>query len=335
MKKLLAILLCLSMAFCMFGCGQSENSGDEAQAEAFTAIPLGGSLGDLELLKPSGGDEYVIVDTPEIYDAASDGGTTVTYYCEGSDIPYIMVYRWAKGEDTLESISEKVATEYAKTSYQMGTFPNGDKEYDCGYFNTIANDVEGLEAGCYYLDCNIIEDGDDFVEIDFLAATEEVLIDEELNQYLWIPKGYDADNNEKMKENGFVFFGEYGDSYYMPTICIAPYEQTYEVQKEAWSYYYPDGLPFTEAQYNNWLAAGWDENATEEYYKAVNIELTDVKKFEVNGAYIVKNSGTFNGKSVTDAYICFDNKAYNLWLETGFNPAPRYGSKILSTLHSK
>jgi len=339
MKKILVIALALVMAFCMFGCGQEQGSAENADSqigETFTAIPLGGGLGDLQLGENGLGNEYVKIEVPEAINAESEGCTTDVYYCADCDTPYISVYRWAKEDKSLEEMTAIEAEDYGTGGYQMAKWELNEKTYDVGFYNGIAMGIEGLEDECYYLDNSVYEDGDDFVEINFYIATEEYELGEGINQYLWIPKGYDAENAAKMEEEYDSFNAKYSEDYYLPEIWISPYEESYEYETELWSFSFPDGLPYTKEQYTKWQDEGWSEAALQEYYDAIGLNIKYQASETINGCETYRCSGEYRGRNVTDAYIYIDEKTgFNIWLDTELDPAPWYARVILLTLHSK
>ncbi len=329
MKKTLLILLALVLAFAFTACGETT---EPAADQTYTTIPLGGNLQDLELSGEAFG-EYVIIDFPEGMEPET--GEATLYYSEDSDTPYIAVYRWAKEEgQTLEDIIASQAEQYGCGNYVMTEWPMIGAEavgqYICG--------AETKDGGYMYFECNIMEDGDDFVEVDFGAATEEVQLGES-EKYLWIPKGYTDQIDEEEAAHGTIFYGTYDESYQIPMIWINKYDPSYEKLEWEWSEVYPDGLPFDEAAYKKWSdiynAGEWTDEVNEEYYSAFGLTDIAITKFEADGQEIYATSGTFDKYRLFDTYINVGDDWYTFYIEKDINMSQRYGRVIVESLHSK
>jgi len=339
MKKIFVIALALVMAFCMFGCGQDKGSenADSQIGETFTSIPLGGSLGDLEIDHGYCGKEYVKIEAPADYTSEDGSWTVDMYYCEGSDTPYIVVYRWAKGDYSLEEVTAESAKKFGyEGAYQMAQWEVSGNTYDVGYYNSLAKDVVGLEGECFYADTIIFEDGDDFVSVDYFAATEEYELGEGLNQYLWIPKGYKAEYQTEAKDGFDGFRASYDEGYYLPSIGIAKYEEDYALETILWGSDFPEGLPFTEEQYNAWKATGWDQASSDAINAAIGFDVKNQTKDEINNCKVYKSSGKYQGIEISNIYIYVDEEnAFNIFMSSELDPAPWYGTALINTLHSK
>ncbi len=334
MKKLLIALLAVSMIFVFTACGETESAEDTAVAETFTAIPLGGDLPDYELEGPAYG-EYVKLDTPTDFMEKYGADTLDIYYSEGSDTPYIMVFRWKDVDMTLDEFSKSAAEESTPggnyTSFDLSGRPATVFDTSSDYIQDFPYD------GFYYISSVTFADGNDFVAIDFHAATEEVALGDS-GKYLWIPTGYDSVlSTEEMEEHKSYLCGTYDDSYYMPYIFIGELSNTYDELEWFWGDVFKDGLPVDEATYKGWNDSGWNESAVAAYYKAFGIDITIDNAIEVDGCRISYHAGTAaDGDTVVgivDSYIHVGDKTYELWLSSDLDPAPQYA--IFNSLHSK
>jgi len=328
MKKLLVVLLAFVMAFAFTACGEQKDTA--APEEGLTAIPLGGSLGDYAIDEEVFGT-YVQVDFPE----GAEPGENVDaqlYYSEGSVTPYIAVYRWSNEdgktlEQEMADYAEGYGFDYTISNWGVcGTDENG--YYTAGY---TYND------NYYYLAGIIVQDGDDFVEIDFLAATEEIQLGD-TGQYIWVPTGSIDLMDEDEVEHGTLFWGEYAESKYLPTIGVGPYVGSYDELEWYWSDVYPDGLPFDEATYEGWWAEaekdGWTDELNKKYYAGLGAEFDKHKCIELeDGNSIGCYYYTFNDIECTDLYFNIGDECYDVILID--NGAHLYSNVVTNSLHTK
>jgi len=338
MKKLLAIMLCLVVAFCMFGCGQKQGdtATDDGTAEATKVIPLGGDLPDLELKGSVYGD-YEKIETPAKLQEAYNAASLDVYYSENSDVPYILVYRWSDVDSTLEEFTEMALGVTTPNTF-YGTYDYHG--IPATVFYTSSDYIKEMPFdGFYYISCISIADGDDFVAINFYTASEEIALGDS-GKYLWIPKGLESDSSEEdMAANNAYVSGGYEASYYMPYIYVGEESDSYESLTWFWGESFPDGLPVDKATYDGWVSSGWDEESVAAYYKAFTLDLEGSKSIEVDGCPINYYYGTHTDGDRTigavDAYISIGDKCYNIWLDTALDPAPQYALSIYNSLHSK
>jgi len=331
MKKLLVVLLALVLVFSFAACGEQEetNTADEG----LTAIPLGGNLPDVPLEGDAFGT-YTEIDFPEGADLSNEDEAHL-YASEGSDTPYIAVFRWANEDGkTLEEITAEEAEYYKASEYEMTSWEA--LGLDEGYFAMGEYGVDGNNY--YYVECNIFQDGDDFVEIDFYCATEEVALGD-TGQYVYVPAGYQDIMDDDQKEHGVVFYGEFDDSYDLPIIWIGKFEDSYEYLEWYWHNYCKDGIQFDAAQYKAWTDASaggaWDEQTTKAYYEGVGCEYEKMSATDCGdgisaGAYYY----IYNGDTeCTEIYFAIGEDCYNFLL-FGFG-AHEYAAAAINSLHTK
>ncbi len=327
MKKILILLLALSMVFSMTACGQKE--AEDSAAEGITAIPLGGNLGEYELEGECFGT-YTEIDFPKGIDLSGISESHL-YYSEGKNTPYIAVYRWANEDGkTLEEETAALSEAFGAADYQMTTWEElaGDE----GFYTIGYTDEEG---NYYYVECDLMLDGDEFVEIDFYNATEEIALGD-TGLYVAVPSGYTDLMNDEEKEHGTAFYGSYDDSYYLPSFWAGPYPNSYEELCWYLSETYEE-MPLDEAAYDKIVASGWDKASCDEYYDALGI--TDVELFqgESNGYNIDVYAGNCSNGCCDDIYIDLkDGTYYNIFLYSEFiDPYPLYAKVIVDSLHTK
>ncbi len=326
MKKLLVVLLAFVMVFSFAACGEQENTN--TADEGLTAIPLGGNLGEYEL-EGEGFGSYSEIDFSEDADLSGVSEAHL-YYSEGSNVPFIAVYRWANDEGlTLEEEAAALCEEYDTTRYQMCSW-EALGNIETGFYTMGYTDKEG---NYYYVECDLMLDGDEFVEIDFLSSTEEIALGDS-GKYLWVPTGYTDMMNDEETEHGTAFYGEYDESYYLPGIWVGLEPISYE--DRCW--YLSDDfdeIPFDEATYNKWVATDWDEASCEAYYKAIGIK--DVKYYEHESDGIKMSVCACENENgfLDEIYFTIDGVQYTAVLYTDLVPEPIYAKVLINSLHSK
>ncbi len=329
MKKLLVILLTLVMVFSFAACGEkTEPAAYEATANS---IDLGGGLGEYSLEGTACG-QYEVIDTPEEW--VYDGYEVITYADLDCDVPYITVYRWDKAGMTLDEVAQEFADEYSEGYYQNMTDPNLNQEskYFFGHFE--------FEGDFYYWDSFILEDGDDFVEIDFCSKTNEIAIGD-TGVYAWVPSGYTDGNEQEYIDYGTLFVGDYAEEYDLSEIwLLGPVEgyTDYEYDLWYWSDLYPDGLPISEEEYNKIIEKGITEESINEYYDAFGVEvmyasLFNNTEYPYNGSVIALNK---DGKNYgTEIRFEVNGEIYFVWVKFDEDIAPAIGDSFLASLHTK
>jgi len=329
MKKLLVVLLALSMVFAFAACGEkTEQATDEAQPAS--SIDLGGGLGEYSLEGTACG-QYEVIDTPEEW--LSEGCEVTTYADLDCDVPYITVYRWNKEGKTLDEEAQAYADKYGNGYYQDMTDPvlNIDSKYCCGDFE--------FEGDFYYCDAYLLEDGDDIVEIDFCSKTTEVAIGD-TGVYAWVPVGYTDSIDQEAIDHGTVFEASYSKEYYLPYIWIGlmPEDNLYEYDSWYWSYDYPDGIPVTEEEYYKNDSKEWNIDTCKEYYKLFGVDvdyasIEDDSELPYNGEIYLL---TKDGKNyATEIGFTIDGKDYGVWLGFELDPVPAIAHSFLNSLHTK
>jgi len=331
MKKLLILLLCLVTALGVAGCSSKtyDNQVEEPTNKPTKVIDLGGSLGTITLEGEAFGS-YKVVETPEEFDYED---VEITVYEDlNSNTPYITVYRYAKNGLTLEEEAQKEADLYSNGYYQL--FDSNDMVNCHGaYFCTphVSN------GNYYYDDIQIIEDGDEFVEIEFSGKTEELQIGD-TNVYAYVPVGYTSHIDDDYKAHNAYFAATYSDDYYFPNMFVGKWEYTYEYMKWFYEEDFPEGLPFTEEEFNadigKWINGEGDMHA---YYETFgdtvafdSYEAGEV--FDYNGCYYVLEGGKVEG---TEIWFEINGDWYVAWFETDLEPVPAYATTFLSSLHTK
>jgi len=258
MKKIVALLIAISMMLVFVGCSKTS-----------TEIPLGGNLPSVSV---DGLGKYKEVDFPEDTDN-SNFVEAHLYYDEDSTIPFISTYRWNKDADSLEEEMEKLSNAYDIDEYKIIPWEEINIE-KCGYY---ADSYE-LDGTYYYYEENILEDGDDFVSIEFYFKTEEVAIGN-TGYYLWVPAGYTSYLDEDEKAHGTFFYGEYDYSYCLPGFWMAQqFSETYEALVWFWNEQFSeDNFPVSEETYNGWLEqaaqTGWTYSLCYDYYEAFGLKM--------------------------------------------------------------
>jgi len=319
MKKYVALLLCLAMVLCLFGCKTQK-----------CEIDLGGNLGKVTLEGKAFGSSYKVIDTPEDF-FYEDNVEIIVYQDMSCDSPYIAVYRMKKGSDTLESFVKKEADAFTNGYYQ--TF-GAESDMPAGFYlcswNIVNDEV-------YYVDSEYYEDGEYIVCLDVYAKTEEIKIGDS-NVYAYVPVGYTSYMDDDYKNHGTIFCGTYTEDYYFSNTWIGKWESTYEYLEWLWGDYYPDGLPITKEQYAENLAK-YDkgEYTMEEYYSSLGSKMeydsySDEKcKFDYEAGFYVLG-GTYGG---TEAWFKVNNDWYIAWFQSELNPKPAFASTFLDLLHTK
>jgi len=308
----------------------------EPTEEVFTdSIPLGGNAGELPITGPIYG-EYVEVPAT-IYDGILPENTH-KYYCEDCDRPYIMTYRWAKNGKTLEEVAKEESELYSDSYYQIvdasdwgGYVPEGK----AAYFYTSAYKDDDFN----YVEFEIFEDGDDIVEIVFVIATEEVEIGDS-GVYIYVPTGFEDKNTADEAAYGQLFYGAYADDYYIPDIWISKFEPTYEWMNWWWNDIYPDGIPYTEAEYKKDQGKHneYNQEALAAFYKNLGADLFYQYNTTVNGVdaqlacFEMPDEGTLD----TETILTVNDEKYVIWTSTAnteFHPIICKG--IINSLHRK
>jgi len=324
MKKVLVVLLVFIMAFSVIGCGNQKAESEEPVAETttYTSIPLGGNLKDLPLEGKCYG-EYVKTEFKEDVDLSALKEASL-YYCEGSETPYIAVYRWSKDGYTIEEETKYLANEYDAATYKMVHWDEMDVE--SGYFSLYYNNGEP-----FYVDCNILEDVDDYVEIDFYEACDEIALGD-TGKSIYIPKGYNDLMDQDCKDHGTIFIADYDAEYDIPYIFLGNYIDSYEQEEWLWWDEFPEGLPFDEKTYNNWVADGWEEDENKAYYEALGFGnyihyINEEKTDDYESVYIV----TKDNKILEDMFFNVGDDWFNLSLTTDINVG--YCKAIYNSIH--
>ncbi len=323
MKKILILLLALSMVFSMTACG---SSGEDTQKEAaaITAIEVGGDFDPIDLSGKALG-EYTKIDIPEWFTTSEDA-TSEMYYCEGSDTPYIAIVSRPFKADSFEA----TIADYAETW--------GD-----GYYQMLNEKIaylissQELDDGTIFYKAVLVYDlGDTTKSVIFYGNTEEVQIaDSDL--YFNILTGYESKLNESSEDFNASVYAEYDDSYGFPNVYACEDTDTYD--KEKLFFDYLDELGFSEEEYNKW-AQNWNDETTRAYLNALGFEVV------------------YSTTKITDdynayAYCCELNKgeapSYNtfIWINRGeknylintwtflMNPEPAYLTAMLDSIKVK
>ncbi len=330
MKKLLIVLLAFVMVFAFAACGEkTEPAADEAQP--VTSIDLGGGLGEYSLEGSDCGQNYEAIEAGEEWQAE---GYEVTLYADlESNVPYIAVYRCAKDGRTLDEIAQEMADLYADGYFQTMK----DHNYGCES-KYLCGKIED-ESDFYYWTGMIMEDGDDFVEIDFFNKTEEIAIGD-TGVYAWVPVGYTDELDEESIEHGAVFECSYSEECYFPYFWIGEYPETnlYDYDTWYWSDVYRDGLPITEEEYNKIVEKEWNFDTCKEYYNALGVDVVyasieNDEELPYNGEIY---SLDIDGKHyATELAFAIDGTYYIAWLGSKLDPRPAVGGTFLASLHTK
>ncbi len=327
MKKLLILFLCLVTVFSFAGCGgQTE---DKTTDEATNVIDLGGGLGSIEFEGDAFGN-YKVIETPDEFVFSGESEITV-YEDTDCDTPYIVVYRFAKGEDTLETIVQEEADLYSEGYYQM--YEKFDDLPGGAYFSSYGE----YDGNYYYIDSRYIEDGDDIVVIDCYGKTEELQIGD-TDVYAWIPVGYTDKLDQDNKDHDAFFWAEYSDDYYFPEMWMGKWNPSYEYLNWYWAKDFPDGVPYTEEEYAEAIEKLESGNFNvEEYYKKIQHPIVyasntnKLSKYDYNGEFY-SLKGLCEG---TDIWFKVGDDWYNTWFKSELDPKPAYASAFLKSLHTK
>jgi len=329
MKKLLVLFLCLATVFSVTGCSSKTNDDQtvEPTNEVSNVIDLGGNLGTYTLEGETYG-LYKVVETPEklIYENTK----TTLYEDLDSDTPYIAVYRYAKDGKTLEEEVQAEADLYSQGYYQLfKAVDNLDSYYFCF--------PSELNGNYYYVATQIVEDGDDFVEVSYFGKTEELQIGD-TNVYAYVPVGYTSHIDDDYKAHGTIFCGNYSDDYYFPTIFVGKWEFTYDYLEWYFGEDFPEGLPFSEEEHEKLVERIKNgEDVMHEFYEllgdTVVFDSYEAKEsFDYNAGYYVLEGGKSEG---TEAWFEIDGDWYVAWFESDLTPKPAYTSTFLASLHTK
>jgi len=329
MKKLIVLLICLTTLFSVAGCSNKNESieVDESTNQTGSFIDLGGNIGVTELEGDTYGT-YELIETPEemIYE---DTETTL-YEDLNCDTPYIVVYRFKKDGYTLEEITKEEAELYSQGYYQM--FP-ARNNVPSGYF-CYPYDFNG---NYYYTAVQIFEDGEDFVEIEYLGKTEELEIGD-TNVYAWVPTGYTSYMDDDYKAHNAYFAVSYSEDYYYPNMFIGKWEYSYDYMKWYYAEDFGDELPFSEEKYVDLAQRTINgEYTMYEFYELLgdtivydSYEAGEV--FDYSGCYYAVQGGKSEG---VEAWFEIDGDWYVAWFESEANPTPAYTDTFLSSLHTK
>jgi len=353
MKKIIALFLSIMMVCCLFACSgetankdseqpevqeeqqeeQTEQSEETEQTEATVyseSLPLGGSLPALPLEGKAIGSYTELDELGAFY---FDGCSEIHVYAdETCDTPYIAVYRWAKDGKTFE---ETVQVEADSRNFGIAQFTetSGITGGKSAFFCRHISDEESADNKFYYVNSVFFEDGEDIVEIDFLASSEEIRIGN-TDTYLWVPTGYESLMTDDRTNHGVTFYGDYDISYDYPSIWIGKVDYSYEQLKWFWSGWEGE-FPITEEKYAEYCAQDdWSEESEIEYYGAFNGEIT-YKNTEGKGS-LYGIHFTDGWCDCEDAYFYAGEDLYEIWMkipESVFTP--RIGMSVLDSIHTK
>jgi len=311
-----------------------HTKGDTEATVYADGIPLGGNLPAYSLEGKALGEYKEISDT-DIF-SFDDSVELHVYEDKNSDTPYIAVYRWNKDGKTFEENVQAEADEFNGgyvDIFESNELTGGKM----GFYCTCSDIEDGEFAGFYYINICIFEDGDDIVEIDFYAASEELQLGD-TNTYLWVPKGSESIMTDDAAAHGTLFWGTYDDSYYLPTIWIAKMSTAYEDVKWTWSAedWYEE-FPLSEEEYNALPTTAWTEEEEERYYGVFGAEI--VYRYNTENAELLSLS--FEGKdgAYSDIYINLTDNVedtYEIWTEyPTAEGAPYIGHSIIESVHTK
>ena len=265
-EKLLSLLLCLVMCVSLAACGSTKNA-DSGNAVAENtdaentpivednqtcALHLSDTLGDI-LLDADWFGNYEVIDTPTEF--TFDNCTSVVYYNEGCETPYICVYTFPKDGATVESYVESELKYYGLPEYYQKV-----EDYTVESNPTALMYTCGIELfdTYFYCDCWIYDDGDNIVEVDMYSSAEEVQLGDS-NEYVWVPVGYNdlTGEDEESQQFGTFFYGENElFAYTFPGIWMGEYYDTYEFEEWFWGGEFNE-LPFTEEELEQIAGGKW------------------------------------------------------------------------------
>jgi len=237
-----------------------------------------------------------------------------------------------KDDYTLEDIAKEEAGLYTNGYYQL--FENGGIVDGKGAYICTKADYNG---DYYYVDEEIFEDGDDYVEIDMWCKTEELQIGD-TNVYAYVPTGYTSYMDDDYKEHNTYFAATYSDDYYFPNVFVGKWEYSFDYLE--WYCYedFPEGLPFSEEEYNAYLDK-WTNGEADmySYYESLGDTVLfdsykDGQVYDYDDGYYVLESNKSEG---TEIWFAIDGEWYVTWFEYKQNPKPAYANAFLNSLHTK
>lgn len=328
MKKRIAFLLVLILVLSFVGCGKEEAAtpAEPEPAEALTAIPLGGSLEALDVTGPGYGTYVKTELLQELTPYMEEGDKVDCYYSEGSDTPYIVVWRFPKGDRTLQEAAAAYAETYGAADCQETAYL-GSPAMCYQVSNTLS------DGKYYYANVMMLEDGDDFVEIDYFIGCEEVALGDS-GQYLWIPTGSRSLMNEDETAHGTIFYADYDPNYDLPEFWVGLTPESYKDYQWYWEDHFKE-LPFDQKTLGDWVKTGWDNAARKEYYEAVGYPDLEIFQAEHNGCLCDIYAASNDKQALNDLYISAGDTTYNVVLTYKVLPAPVYNKVLLESLHSK
>jgi len=334
MKKLIALLMILIMTVLLFGCGGHDATTKATEKKVYSeTLPLGGNAGDASISGAAFG-EYKEIDVFGSFSFTDEVDEEHLYHCEDCDTPYIAVFRWDKNGQTLEEAVKTEADIYSDGFYLMieDKFANASKE---GYV-VCTNEKEGQ---FYYIQCIFLEDGDDFVEIDYYCKATEVQLGDS-NKYVWLPAGGEDTVTDDDKAHDTYCYLKYDDSYYWPSIWAGKFDFSIDYAKWYWSYDEIDSedFPFTEEEYEELLGESVGNSEYNKVYETFGYEVEYEDYGEINGCdYGIVALKELSGEHVdVDISIMADGVPYNIWLRDYNVLWPTYiGSCITESIHSK
>jgi len=359
MKKIstiLSVVLSAVMIACLFGCAKQEAAPEtEAVTEAATeaaketeaeevaaedivyadSIPLGGSAGELPLDGPAYG-EYKEVPVSDVYDG-TDFDEAHAYVDYDSDTSIIEVYRWARDGKSIEELTAEESALYSDGYYR--TADASDWGYGTGDTAGYFYSSEMFEGVYYFCEFDLIEDGDDVVEIIYNIKTEEVELGDS-GKCICIPSGYEDKNTAGEEAHGQFFYGTYDYSYFLPDIWIAEAENSYEWLTWWWDSEYPDGIPYTEEEFNAQSngAVTWGPEEDAAFYKKLGADMTYrfvTRKNGVDISFYSLDMPEFDTHA-TEILFSTENGTYSLWAGSDNSDFyPFIGGCIVDSLHSK
>jgi len=335
MKKVLVVGLAMLMVLMCAACG-GESSDSSQSGEELTAIPLGGNLGDLPTDGNASMGKYVEVEAAEFFTDDIGDSECHVYYSENSDTPYIATYRWAGTGKTLEETANEISESFKMSEPQNGesTLSDGSKKQFC-YFTGFGDYDGELGEGYFYVIAMLVQDGDDFVEIDFYEASDEIRLGDS-DKYIWIPKGITDVLSDEEKEHDTLFMGKYSEDYGYPDIWISKNNLNYADCEWTWIELYPDGLPFTASQFEEWDKTGWSAEANQEFYDALGATNLKTLSDDICGCTVNRNYAQIEDNHFTDIYVyLLDGDEYNIWLASYNAPYYQFGEGVAYSLHTK
>jgi len=309
------------------------NSIHDTDEKVFVnGIPLGGNLGSF----PIEGECYGVykeVDFNEVSDyELANNEEAHAYVNLNCDTPFICTFRWDCEGQSLKEAAQEIADEYGNGEYiYYGVL---SEEYDCEEAAYLCASYSKNDE-FYYCDTYIIKDGDEFVEIDWYAKTEEVEVGD-TGVYVWVPTGYSDMLTAEDKENGLFIAAMYDDTYDLPLIGGLKGNKTYEQFKYLWSE--DENFHMTEDEFNSFMeVTEWNDEINKKFYDSLNMSIIFSRTEKVNG-YNYDVTACMLGDGITrvdDIYLYINGSPYEFWLEYPEGHTEYIADILMNSLHTK